>query len=590
MPLPVPNDSESESDFVSRTVEHLTKKGEGKDASQRAAIAHDVWRRHKRKHADLFGILQFNDSKVIVHDLRVSPDGVVVESLSGAQLLVPHMEFVTGNARMRFSEARPQTFEKPTKLFEIQPDGDNLFRINNVPVFQAYSHPKRPPVDEKFLDDMVLSFWSMRDACSSEFGDDYCWLPKVHIGHTDDRDMTERPVGAFVDNLRRIGNTLYCDIRFVERDLLDTLRKGAFPDRSIELDYDNRRLISVALLGATPPFFKLPQMRQFSDSKDASKLSGAVARFSQDVTVEHRVVTMRYHDMDPTKRAQGLIAFMEAFGATFAGAFDDLVKFVDELDGDIKGLYEMIRKALLKKKTVEQNTESGRNYEVTLEDLQKFVCSDGKTTAVATNTEGWFHPENPKHGEHVGVTNDGEPASAPQHFDDAQARTLYAENQTLRTTIKKFGDALSNINKELEVEREARRNQEKLANLEKFRSELVALRMQGSSAVPSPEAVDQHLEILSSLSDDAARQKYMDIQKAAPKALRRERVPMSQTTQFSASGSQSNGVKKYLDDYKADPKLRADLRQMGIEEGEHYALVSRFTDIDDNSGSDLIDG
>lgn len=443
-------------------------------------------------------------------------------------------------------------------LFLLGDDAGGTYRIDNVPVFRASTgDPLRPDVDEQFLDDMVASFCSLKGASGD---DQFAWLPKIHVSHTDD-SRGELPVYGFVDNLRRVNDTLFCDFRYIQKEDVATLRKGRFPDRSIELDTTNRRLLSVALLGATPPYHKLPQMRLFEEA------AGAVAQYASG-SVPRR--TVRYDQMNLADILKG---FIEAAGARFAGSDSELAAALVKFSGaDLPELLKKVQALLVKRKTAEVNGKA-EYADVTLDDVQRFVC-DNKPV-VPTPPPG----DNP----HTVDLFKDDPELKKFAESSPIAQSLVARMSGMSATLEQFSSALKNLNTELSRERTLRQETEKKAVTDKYRAELVTLRAARSTAVSSPESIDTHLGIIMQQPDDAARVKYMDMLKAAPK-LERERIPLNQTTGIpgvNGTSTKVDEIKKYKAEFEQRSDLRSKLGQHGFKSAEEYALVMAYADVAD---------
>ncbi|HOP33365.1 MAG TPA: hypothetical protein PKU94_08315 [Candidatus Hydrothermia bacterium] len=160
----------------------------------------------------------------------------------------------------RFSSLK----EAAKHLFSIEPYGEDQFLIRNVPIYKTHGDTRgnKHVSDRKFLDRMVKNFYATLEATKNLFGDSsYAWLPKFHIGHTPNNpDLPERPNAGFWKELFRVEDFLFGDL-VVDKNGMESLLSGNYPDRSAEVDIKRGRLLSVAALGFRTPHFALPQMR-----------------------------------------------------------------------------------------------------------------------------------------------------------------------------------------------------------------------------------------------------------------------------------------------------------------------------------------
>lgn len=558
-----------------------------------------------------YKVLDMQDTNVLAGDPHVTTDGLSFVTADNKKCMIPHAQFVQEQYRL----SEPPQLDPVTTigtLFEIVPDDNNTVRINNVPIFSTYADvpQKRGSVDESYLDDMVKTFWSLKSASVDAFGDRFVWLPKVHVQHSSE-DGPERPVVGFVDNLRRKGKVLYCDFRYLNSDFADALRSGTYPDRSIELDFKGRSLLSVALLGSSTPFFKLPQMRQFSNTTQHG--DSPVQRYVVEDVVDRVDVVYEDNKMNVKEVASGLLHFFAAHNVKYTGTLDDMADFVEtyaEKTG-LDQIYELVRKMLLQKKTSEQNTqEPNKAYEVTPAELVRFVQSDGVPTTTAGTTES-INPNYPKKkvGKPRSVASTGEPASAERHFDEDADVTRFVDDlpedvrgpirtviERYNATLEKYGQAVDNLKKHVDEERQKRVEMETSAVRERYRGELVGLRASGSMAVRSEKQIDEHLNFIMDMKEDR-REAYMDMLRSQPKVSERQRVSLSgargQTLYDAHSGNGQNKIEKYKQDYKSDSKLRAGLRQLGIkseEDVDRWSTVMAYADMEDNFKSEGLPG
>jgi hypothetical protein len=241
-------------------------------------------------------------------------------------------------------------------------------------------------------------------------------------------------------------------------------------------------------------------------------------------------------------------------------------------------------------------------------DLLTFVCSDGHKTATAGDTQDNPNFKNPVVPAPGVDPKDGTPTDAPRHFSDngdvqrfvatlpevsrGPATSLFKQQgealDSAMRMIQQYGSALRNISVELEAERTKRVQSETEGRRERYRAELVALRTRGCMAVNSPESIDNHLKLIMALPTDDERQLYLDTLKAAPTFLERKGTAAPVSFRAGPNGQKTKAM-EYAEKFRADPKLRAELRRAGIEKAEEYGLMMAYADMDMALGTPIPD-
>lgn len=141
---------------------------------------------------------------------------------------------------------------------ELQPDG--TYTIRRVPIFECHT---RQEGNKKIVVDHAWMYQCVKDQKAKAAQGYY---PKIIIGHnSDDPNAPERPVVAPLDNYEfdPITGFLYADYVNLAPEALPLLKK--YPARSAEASWVRPEINTVAILGGTPPWFKLPDMR-FSEA------------------------------------------------------------------------------------------------------------------------------------------------------------------------------------------------------------------------------------------------------------------------------------------------------------------------------------
>ncbi len=151
---------------------------------------------------------------------------------------------------------------------ELQPNGK--YAIRRVPIFEC--HTSSDPNYCKKVDAawMYAAIRDQQDLKAKGF------LPRVFVGHTDDSPgAKEKPVVCYLDNYAfdAADQWLYADYVEIEPEDREILKR--FPGRSVEANKVTPAIRGLALLGGTPPYFKLPDVR-FSEGE-------AIARYSVEI-------------------------------------------------------------------------------------------------------------------------------------------------------------------------------------------------------------------------------------------------------------------------------------------------------------------
>lgn len=148
---------------------------------------------------------------------------------------------------------------------ERQPDGK--WTIRGVPIFECHESDD-PNYCRKV--DSAWMYACVRDQQELKAGG---FLPRLFIGHTDDQPGSpEKPVVGYLDNYRfdPKENWLFADYVGIEDKDIEAVKR--FPGRSVEASKVKPAIRGVALLGATPPYFKLPDVK-FKEGEQIARYS-----------------------------------------------------------------------------------------------------------------------------------------------------------------------------------------------------------------------------------------------------------------------------------------------------------------------------
>jgi len=133
--------------------------------------------------------------------------------------------------------------------YKGEEQGDGTVTIPNVPIFETGKH-RDVEYDNKWLDEAVENY--EKDAKKD-------YYPPVVIGH--DMWEGEKPAIGFLQGLRREGKRLVADLMGIHQEVMEQIQKGFWPSRSVELHSGERRVMALALLGRSEPYFRFPQMK-----------------------------------------------------------------------------------------------------------------------------------------------------------------------------------------------------------------------------------------------------------------------------------------------------------------------------------------
>ena len=172
---------------------------------------------------------------------------------------------------------------------EQQPDGK--WAIRGVPIFECHTS-----TDPNYCS-KVDPAWMYKCVEDQQALKAKGFLPRLFIGHTDDSGH-EKPIIGNLDNYRfdPVDKWLYADYVDIEESDLPMLKR--YPGRSVEASKVTPAIRGVALLGATSPYFKLPDVK-FAEGE-------AIARYSLEIP------TMPIPATDPKGQESGASGVISA--------------------------------------------------------------------------------------------------------------------------------------------------------------------------------------------------------------------------------------------------------------------------------------
>lgn len=127
------------------------------------------------------------------------------------------------------------------------------YTLRGVPIFECHTREDIGTVDRKWMQECIKN-----QQAEKARG----FLPRLIVGHNSDNpDAQQKPTVGFLDNYRYDEATgwLFADYVDIEEEDLPLLKR--FPGRSAEANVKKPMIDVVALLGGTPPYFRLPDVK-----------------------------------------------------------------------------------------------------------------------------------------------------------------------------------------------------------------------------------------------------------------------------------------------------------------------------------------
>ena len=163
---------------------------------------------------------------------------------------------------------------------------DHTYRIEGVPIFRL-GETRGFTYDEGWFERAKRNF----EADKAQGA-----LPPIIVGHNEE-GQPERPAKGHIDNLRRMAEIVIADFVKVQRDLFRELRRGNWPQRSVEVWPEGAKFSALALLGGSMPQFKFAPVAHFKGQ--------SVARFAFQPAAERGDDKERIMPNDSPKAGPG---------------------------------------------------------------------------------------------------------------------------------------------------------------------------------------------------------------------------------------------------------------------------------------------
>lgn len=144
---------------------------------------------------------------------------------------------------------------------EIIKQADGKFTLKRIPIFECHQREDINCNDQ----------WMNACVADQQQQKSKGFKPRLIVGHTGENPSDpEKPVAAFLDNyyFDPSSRWLFADYVDVPADLLADLKSNKWPGRSAEASRSKPAIYAVALLGGTPPYFKLPDLKYAGRADD----------------------------------------------------------------------------------------------------------------------------------------------------------------------------------------------------------------------------------------------------------------------------------------------------------------------------------
>lgn len=194
--------------------------------------------------------------------------------------------------------------------------------------------------------------------------------PHIIIGHSSDyKGHTRIPsFGRVLGGLKRVGKDLIaCGTEFNE-ELAKWIKQGFYNQRSVEMSRDNKRILAIGMLGATPPAVKgLPSMdealSEIALEYSAKQVKSKVIEFADvpeiEMTSMDEVETLAVQDTfkSVSECCALFLTNIEALLASDKYDGDRLMQEVWELQSDLMNELNLHAQFIKKIEQVEESTE-----------------------------------------------------------------------------------------------------------------------------------------------------------------------------------------------------------------------------------------
>jgi len=150
--------------------------------------------------------------------------------------------------------------EEQFKAYRTSRQPDGKITIHDVEIFELGSHKGFDYSPE----------WAQKALANHAHLQNGGYYPSAIIGHNDGKE--EKPARGRVANFRIDGKYIKADLTHVPEPVYESLKKGEYPHRSVEVNPQEARFTALALLGGTSPYHKLPNLELFGGDPEAVRI------------------------------------------------------------------------------------------------------------------------------------------------------------------------------------------------------------------------------------------------------------------------------------------------------------------------------
>jgi len=147
-----------------------------------------------------------------------------------------------------------------------------FFSIKDVPIFEIHD-TRGFSCDQNWMNEAI----SNHDAKKADG-----FRPMVIVGHNRKGAPDEKTAVGFIDNLQIKGKRLFADLVRMPATVIEKIRTNQYPNRSVEILPNAKRILALALLGGTTPHFALPQMVYENEEEAHWYRSPTMSNFSEE--------------------------------------------------------------------------------------------------------------------------------------------------------------------------------------------------------------------------------------------------------------------------------------------------------------------
>lgn len=146
--------------------------------------------------------------------------------------------------------------------FRTTQHDDGTYTIHGVPIFQLGNH-KGFDYSREWGKKLITNHQQMSDGG---------YAPSVILGHNKPNQSDEKPAKGRLDNLDLDGDLIKADLSGIQPETFESIKKGEYPHRSVEVNPAKAQISALALLGGTAPYHKLPVLAFMDENPETQRL------------------------------------------------------------------------------------------------------------------------------------------------------------------------------------------------------------------------------------------------------------------------------------------------------------------------------